>query len=207
MTRAKVQAGGILRKGIDNRWQTPEYILEAVRAYFGGPIPIDPASAPGNPTRALRFYAPPGRAARSPSLFADPASPGEWAGPDGLAAPWDEGVFCNPPYSSGELRPYLRKAQAEFQRLPRRPIIYLLPCNRWEVGYFTNFLDCSNAWCFHAGRVPFISAIDGKAVAGNPFASFLVGLGVDVDAFDRAFGDLGPCYSVERLYPVALRGP
>jgi hypothetical protein len=36
-------------------WYTPPAILERVEFYFGGPIPLDPATAPHNPTGATRF--------------------------------------------------------------------------------------------------------------------------------------------------------
>ena len=37
-------------------WQTPDSILLLVRAVIGGPIGLDPATSPDNPTRALEFY-------------------------------------------------------------------------------------------------------------------------------------------------------
>jgi hypothetical protein len=59
--RAKVRAGGPLRRAADTTWKTPEFVLERVRVAHGGAIPFDPASALDNPTKADRYCAgPPG---------------------------------------------------------------------------------------------------------------------------------------------------
>jgi len=75
--RPRVEHRSALTGGKDD-WETPEYILDAVRAFE--PIGLDPCTHEGNPVRAARFYT---REA------------------DGLEAPWhNQGlVFVNPPYS------------------------------------------------------------------------------------------------------------
>lgn len=189
--RAKVQAGGILRKSLDNTWRTPESILSAARAYFGGEIPFDPFTGPENPTRAQRFCAGvPG------TLFAGEDLPSR----DGLTVPWDWPTWVNPPYGS-ELRAAVAKIIEEARRVPSRPILALLSCARWEVLWFSALLDLNPLVCFHRGRVKFISSIDGVAVGGNPGANMILGLNADAPRFRASFALLGPCYLLEQLHP------
>lgn len=197
----KVQAGGIIRTSLDNTWRTPEYILDAARAYFGGPIPFDPATTNENPTSALRFCALPAAVLTKPDddpgdLFAAPAQAGTFAGPDGLSCSWAWPTWVNPPY--GEfLKAWLKKIAAEARA--GAVIIALLPCSRWEQGYFTDLMAAANAVCFHRGRIAFISSIDEEAVGGNPSASMLLGFNVDAPLFAASFRDLGACFSLGAL--------
>lgn len=197
MTLPKVQAGGIIRTALDNTWQTPEYILDAARAYFGGPIPFDAATTTANPTRALRYCALPAAEDTGPSLFPDPAEgAGAMRGPDGLAVEWDAPTWVNPPYGE-HLRAWLAKIASEARR--GAEVVALLPCSRWEQGYFTDVLATANAVCFHRGRIAFISSIDGEPVGGNPSASMLLGCNVDRARWLAAFGDIGACFGLDVL--------
>lgn len=199
MARAKVQAGGVLRTSLDNTWRTPPEVLERVRAYFGGPIPLDPATGEDNPTGALRFCARPApKAERGPSLFSDPAHApgGALVGPNGLEIEWDVPTWVNPPYGE-ELREWLDKIVAEGAR--GAEVLALLPCSRWETEYFPRLLNAANAVCFHRGRIAFISSIDGQPVSGNPYASMFLGFNVDLGRFRQAFEPLGACYALRAL--------
>lgn len=75
-------------------WRTPEPFLDLVRAV--GPIELDPATSPDNPTGARRYYAAPvrGTAAYAPGYL----------GACGLAGTWTRGpfdlAFTNPPYGA-----------------------------------------------------------------------------------------------------------
>lgn len=40
------------RSSISNLWLTPKSFLTCVEKYFGGPIPLDPATEDNNPTNA-----------------------------------------------------------------------------------------------------------------------------------------------------------
>lgn len=188
--QAKVQAGGILRKSLDNSWRTPESILDRVRVFFGGQIPLDPATSPDNPTGAAVFCAGIG------PLFAD----GTPAKASGLDLPWDAPTWVNPPYGAS-LRAWLGKMVAEAKRVRARPIVTLLPCSRWEMPYLTALFGDALV-CFHRGRVKFISSLDGKPVSGNPGANMIVGLNADEGRFIEAFGPLGPCF---RMTEIARR--
>jgi hypothetical protein len=187
VTRAKVKAGGIIRKSLDNSWQTPPEVLDRVRAYFGGEIPFDPATAPNNPTRSLRFCAGP-----SGTMFARE----DLASKNGLEVSWDWPTWVNPPYGEN-LRDWLAKIGAEAAR--GTEIIALIPASRWETSYFPPVLALARVVCFHRGRIAFISSIDGQPVAGNPGASMFLGWNVNLDRFVEAFTPLGPCFWLRAL--------
>lgn len=190
MSLPKAPAGGIVRTSLDNTWQTPERVLDAARAYFGGPIPFDPATAPDNPTKALSFCAgPPGTIFEKRDVLASR---------NGLEVPWESGTWVNPPYGK-ELRAWLLKIRAEAAR--RTTILALLPCARWEQEYLTDVLAAAKAVCWVRGRVAFVSSIDHTEVGGNPYASMILGFNVNLDAFAEALGVLGPCFSLSRLVP------
>lgn len=44
---------------------TPEHVLGMARAYFGGPIPLDPATNAMNTSKALNYFTPERMALRS----------------------------------------------------------------------------------------------------------------------------------------------
>lgn len=153
-------------------WRTPEYLLDRVRTYFGGPIPLDPATAPDNPTRAERILTP---------------------AEDGLSQPWHpwgwEGTFINPPY--GPAFPgWLAKIAEE--ALSGMPILALLPvgggrmsCPYWHQNIWTRGLTAI-AWI--QGRVAFIDPATGKPARGNQYPSAIFGFNVGNHPFADAFG-------------------
>lgn len=190
--RPAVQAGGILRsdtrrQALRTDWRTPEAVLDRVRWFFGGVIPLDPATAPENPTRALTFY--------------DGSD-----GRDGLTLPWAaSGVYVNPPY--GKTTPdWMRKIarEATGSRLSDDgvltdgpPILALLPANRTETSYGQEMMGAASAVCWVRKRLAFIDASTGRAVGGNPFASVLYGFNLrSTVRFHEAFKPLGLCWSV-----------
>lgn len=184
MGQPKVKAGGHHRAALDNTWQTPARELDAVREYFGGPIPFDPATCPSNPTKALQFCAgPPG------TIFA------ESMGDNGLAIDWpDVGVFVNPPYGR-ELKDWLTKMAVESARGVE--IVALLPASRWEMPYLHRALAQASVVCFPRGRIHFISSTDGVACKGTPGPSMFLGFNVEAETFYTAFGTLGACFLLE----------
>lgn len=199
MSQAAAPAGGIVRTSLDATWRTPERLLDAVRTYFGGPIPLDPASGPDNPTQALRFFtgevpsATP--ALRQESLFGDWREHDELARSrvNGLEQSWAPRFFVNPPYGR-ELRDWLAKMRDEARA--RSEGVALLPCARFEQGYFQETFGAASALCWIRGRVDFISSIDGQAVRGNPYASMLLGFNASWLRWRSAFGGLGACYQI-----------
>ncbi len=173
------------KKGECNRWLTPPEILEPVRDYFQGPIPLDPCTEPDNPTEALNYLA-----------------------IDGLRRRWAYSSFVNPPYSKlpGDTVPPIRRWAAKIHDEAKRgtEIIALLPCGaRFSTGYWQDHvLTCYlDAVCFVRGRVSFINAETGTRKKGqNNYDSMIYGYNIDVRRFMRAFGTLGCCT------PTSVRG-
>lgn len=65
--------------------------------------------------------------------------PAAISGQHGLSYPWhDEVVWCNPPYSRGNLVPFVEKAHAEAKWLGKA-IVMLLPV-RTEQGWFQDIV-------------------------------------------------------------------
>lgn len=194
MTRAKVQAGGVIRKSIDTTWRTPEYILACARVYFGGPIPFDPATGTANPTNASRFCAGP-----AGTLFAGESLESK----NGLEVDWAEHgpVWVNPPFSKEWTVKIGKEAAGGAE------IVALLPCNRFETDYMHETLARAEVVCWvnakpfqhglrNPNRIAFISNADGQPVDANPYASMILGFNVDVDRFAVAFKPLGLCQAL-----------
>ncbi len=158
----------------DVRWMTPDRILDPVRAYFGGPIPLDPATEPNNPTRACKFFT---------------------KETNGLTQPWTLPVFCNPPYGKG-IPDWCEKFYLESQRGVE--IVALLPCGSGRPGtkYWQRFIlqERLNVICYVKGRVAFLRP-DGTPVKQNTYPSQLIGLNCDVERFAECFGHLGKVVS------------
>lgn len=167
-------------------WLTPERVLAPVRAYCGGPIGLDPATAWSNPTGALAYLSGPA---------------GSGSGTDGLRASWSDlvserasrVVFLNPPYGK-DLKLWCAKLHAEADAGVE--ILSLLPCGArfstryWQEHIFTGALD---AVCFVRGRVSFIDTTTGKPTRGNIYDSALYGYNVRRARFTQAFSTLGKC--------------
>lgn len=202
MSQPAVPAGGHHRKALDNTWRTPEWLLDRVRVYFGGPIPFDAASAPDNPTKAEVYCVPP-----AGPMFAefDPAPEpaqltliepeeaelvGERLVVDSLAEDWPtDRAWINPPYGSA-----IYDWMAKIVRSGRdegREIVALIPTSRWEVQRFQRFFGELDAVTLIRKRVAFISSRDLKPVRGNTSGSMLCGINVDRGAWLEAFGSLG----------------
>jgi site-specific DNA-methyltransferase (adenine-specific) len=177
---AQLAAAGKLpdKAARDLDYQTPEFILEPVRAYFGGVIPFDPATTPANPTKAASFCCPD-----------DPSGYGP-TGCDGLAAEWHHvgPTFVNPPYGR-EMRKWLAKIAAEAKA--GAEIIALLPVNRTEQGYMHEVLARASCVCWIRKRVAFIRPSTGLPARGNPYASMLLGFNVNCPRFWDAFRWVG----------------
>ena len=146
-------------------YETPERLLGAVRAYFGGRIPLDPATAADNPTDAEVFLTPE---------------------EDGLVHDWDassvgQGAFVNPPYGrEGKL--WLEKVHEEAEK--GLPILLLISVVRTEQAYFQEVVRNTNARCWVRKRVGFIDPTTKKRAKSNPHASVIYGFNVDVPHFE-----------------------
>jgi ParB family chromosome partitioning protein len=151
-------------------WYTPPEIVGRVRDYFGGAIPLDPATAPHNPTGAERHFT---------------------AADDGLAQDWSgAGVFLNPPYGEA-IADWCAKIHEEAGK--GTPIVALLPCGaRFSTEYWQDHIlnDRLAALCFVRKRVKFIDR-GGEAQDSNPYDSAIYGFNTDAPRFAEAFAPLG----------------
>lgn len=149
-------------------WRTPPHLIELVARYFGGRIPYDAATNDENSCNALEFST-----------------------ADGLEREWPAGTWCNPPYGR-VIRKWLRKMSNEAGY--GKQVIALLPCARWEQGYFMDAMSNANAICLVRKRVNFINPVTGDAVSGNPYANMFVGWNVDQRRFAEVFSECGQVY-------------
>lgn len=169
--RGKDIVHGSVKTGGSDNWQTEDKVLDAVCCI--GPIGLDPATAPDNPTDAEYFF-----------TEEDDGLSQEWLG-HGL-------VFGNPPYSQNRLW----VAKCVEQAKQGAEIVLLIPA-RTGAQYFA---PCWGAQAinFISGRLTFndsetgLPRPDGK---GNPmqagFNSVLVYWGPRPAKFKRATGHLG----------------
>jgi hypothetical protein len=212
VTRAKVKAGGIIRKSSDSSWRTPEALRARVRAYFAGMAFLDPCAPPDNPLGATLYYCgpDPSRVPSSGPLFGDDAAP-EGNRVDGLTEPWDFPWYANIPFN--DARQWAPKMCTEVDRAPAQPGLLLLPVNRTEEEPMQALL--ARAWRVlfvrwpekkARGRIPFESSIDGAPCYANPFASWVIAFGGEPapGRWLEAFGDLGLTLSVAPLSPRAI---
>ena len=154
---------------------TPEDFLDLVRATFGGPIGLDPCTAPHNPTRARTYYTPI---------------------EDGLAPyrPWRQlgPVFMNPPYGK-RVRLWTGKMAREF---PDEALL-LLPA-RTDTAWFQAIYPYAEEVCWWRGRMVFIDPATGKPAVdakGKPqtgmFPSVVLYWGQHRGRFRAVFRDRG----------------
>ena len=158
------------------RHLTPPRALAPVRRYFGGQIPLDPATEPSNPTGAFQFFT---------------------EKDNGLLQPWLRPVFCNPPY--GRVLPdWCRKFNVAASR--GLEIIALLPCGSGRPGtrYWQDEIlqPPLNVITYVRGRFSFLD-ITGKPQDGNNYPSQFLGFNVDVDRFLECFSPLGQSLRIE----------
>lgn len=179
-------------------WQSPEWLLERVRRV--GPIVLDPATAPNNPTRALHFYS-----------QQKPTSPvqGTWLGPCGLAGTWTKVglIWVNSPYGphlDGAVQPErevwrkingvlvhvgtgtgwaARIAMHDGERISLTP-------NRTEVEWFEMLHASSRIRAEFRKRIPFVDAATGEVGAQPNHGSVLFYNGPNGGRFIEAFSDI-----------------
>ena len=146
---------------------TPEHVLEVVSAFDR--IALDPCTTDQNPARAIIAYT---------------------AADNGLACQWTKWtgvVFCNPPYSRGQLPLWVAKCAAEAST--GSEIIALIPS---DLGSKAGALAAStcDALCFVKGRLTFGSPA-GQLEQGAKQPSVLVYWGERSKRFQRIFSALG----------------
>jgi len=150
-----------------NFWQTPELVLEHVRAV--DEIALDPCTNSTNPTRAKRIITPE-------------------QDPHGLLADWwviaDGGLaYCNPPYGRGHAHAWAAKIVHEAELGCE---IIALTRGDLSTRWARMMLDAARAVCFPP-RIKF------KGATGSPnFSNAIFYFGTRPITFDWAFSDLGP---------------
>lgn len=146
---------------------TPPYVLEPVRALFGGAIGLDPCTDPDNPTRAERFYCLP---------------------QDGCALPWDaETIFCNPPY--GEIR--ARWVDRAISEGMTRRVVLLMPAST-ETRTFQKAARACRSLILVQARLRFgVLRENGRQEAAS-HGSAIFGFGIDVAPLAELGVPMGP---------------
>lgn len=152
-----------------NERYTPPEVLDVIRIL--GPIAYDPCTPRHNPAGALRFTCPP---------------------ENGLTTNWVELarrglVFCNPPYSRGQILQWVRKAVRERRRFSEN--LLLLPQDLGTVWGQLLIRSCQGI-CFWKGRITFIRP-DGSYDAGAKQPSLFGYMGPRAWAFHDAFAPHG----------------
>lgn len=140
-------------------WQTPEHVLELVRAV--APIALDPCTTQKNPTKARRYMTSEPAPAPFTADFAGAqfhrTGPFGWVAPDGLPAYWlpwcgRHGLtFVNPPYGRA-LAAWLTKCATE-ARLGTE-ILALVPA-RPDTSWFQGAARSAHECLFWRGRLKF----------------------------------------------------
>jgi hypothetical protein len=198
--------GGGMSKPTDE-WYTPVEVLDAVEAFFGQMIGLDPTSTPNSPAWARSAF-------KMTAL--DDALSGRWsdAGP----------VFLNPPYSDpapfldaaweymlGRAHPQIGPDGREY--LGRRlwkPLGVTLTNAATSTRWCQTLLSRGHFACFCSPRIRFLRERTEKddkletvytgptgvelVQPGSPrYESLIVGFGGQFDRFKAAFGGLGYC--------------
>ncbi len=180
------------KQGHHNVWLTPQWFLDqGPRAYWDGPIPLDPCTEASNPTRAIEFYT---------------------EEDNGLAREWHAPAFINPPYSAtkGEKIPPMRLWAFKIGEEARRgaEIIALLPCGaRFSTKYWQSsiLIEPLTAVCFVNQRIQFVDARTGTTRRGqNNYDSAVYGFNVDAERFCRTFIRMGATFATRHAQVPAV---
>lgn len=148
---AVVGISGVLLPPENAERETPAWLFSVLDAEFH--FTLDAAATPAN-----------AKCARWLGRQAD----GTWI--DGLAAEWADAdgtpatTFCNPPYSRGQLRRWLAKAQAE--RAKGATVVLLIPADRSTIAW-RRYVQGEEVRDLHA-------RVDYNVGAGAKFASAIV---------------------------------
>lgn len=151
-----------------DEWYTPEYIIEAARLTLGI-IMFDPASSPqaNEMVKAERYYTKEQNA---------------------LEQPWESRVWCNPPYSRGNVDLFANKMISEHINGGMDEGIILIN-NATETGWFQALLTWSAAVCFLNSRVRFYHPERGGDSPRQGQAVFY--FGENYSRFEKNFTPLG----------------
>jgi site-specific DNA-methyltransferase (adenine-specific) len=132
-------------------WETPQKLFDVLDAEFN--FTLDAASTHNN-TKCMDHYS---------------DDNDEW---DGLLNKWHGNVWCNPPYSRGLQKQFIKKAHDEFMRGNTDLVVMLLPA-RTDTIAFHEYIYGKAEIRFIKGRLKFeINGVPSKNAA--PFPSMIV---------------------------------
>jgi phage N-6-adenine-methyltransferase len=165
----------VARNKGENEWYTPPEIIDAAVDVMGS-ISCDPAScAKANETV-------------NADVYYDKEA-------DGLANKWHGNVWLNPPYAQPHIKKFCEAVAFKYATGEISQAIVLVN-NATETAWFSELVKASAVVCFPVGRVKFLDP-DGNE--GAPLqGQAIVGIGVDVAAFRKAFGVFGNVLEVMR---------
>ena len=140
-------------------WQTPPYILEAVRDALGC-IDLDPAStcSANERVRAARYY----------TLE---------RGEDGAALPWAGSVWLNPPFGRGAVEPFAARLAAHWRA--GRPGACILRADGLVTAWAAPLLGSCSCVIVPRRRVRFVAPSGAELPAPN-FGSVLLAAGASL---------------------------
>lgn len=140
---ADLRLGAALQSAKSPEWFTPAPIVEAARLVLGA-IDLDPAScAQANETvQAARFYT---------------------AEDDGLAQPWSDRVFLNPPGGRGLVRQFWQRLHAHWKEgLVKQAIWIGYSLEQLQTLQGCDVSPLSLPLCFTNRRIAFVAPGGGK---------------------------------------------
>lgn len=151
-------------------WRTPGHILDRVRKTFGGPIALDPASSPDNPTDARHFFT-----------------------EKGLERTWypSHDVFLNPPWGKGTdpIRWWVAKLVDELGAHNAQAVL-VCPASM-NAKWFHDYVTLANVLCFPEGRVAYDPPPGHTSDNAPSFDTAIAYFGPRPMRFRMAFEDLG----------------
>tara|TARA_R110002124_G_scaffold225908_3_gene391108 strand:- start:189 stop:653 length:465 start_codon:yes stop_codon:yes gene_type:complete len=137
-------------------WETPQWLFDELDAEFG--FDLDAAATEVN-SKAASFY---GIDGKEPELTTALHPDQKWYG----------NVFCNPPYSRGLQKKFIKKAYEESTKGNTEVIVMLLP-SRTDTLAFHEYIYHKAEIRFIKGRLKFeVNGVPAKDAA--PFPSMLV---------------------------------
>jgi len=150
----------------ENEWYTPPKFIESARVVLGK-IDLDPASSviANKTVQADKIYT---------------------IDDDGLSQPWFGKIWCNPPYSSPEIKLFAKKFREE--RANYEAAIILVN-NATETGWFNDLIHVASALCCPSSRVKFL---DPQGNEGAPLqGQAIIYIGLNDSEFLKEFSQYG----------------
>lgn len=140
-----------------NEWLTDPKVLERVRKTFGGQITMDPAS-----NVVAQKYVQATVFSVHPSHVPSDKPAGLMV--DGLSHSWVGNVFCNPPYSGGDIQNFVNHGMNQWSefRLRIRQMIFLVNMQS-DAAWFHSLLYGCTTLLIWKGRIKFWKIFDGEA--------------------------------------------